>query len=129
MPPANGSSIGEKPKPVVVRVSYNRANRSVQIDEPNDQVALLLNDAMFSLDQPVTVYPGPINGTKPMTVAVKRSEKTGFQTWEARGDRNLDFSVALVFEEKGAKGSGLWEVKSADSLALEEVVRPARALL
>ena len=57
-------SIATDPKSVpIIRASYSKANRTVQIDQPYDYVATLLNSTMVSpLEGPIAVYPGPQDG-------------------------------------------------------------------
>lgn len=119
---------GSPENPVVVRASYDRANRTVQIDQPTSYIALLLNDSMFSLGRDVYVKLGASPFIQAVGATVKRSKTIQSQTWKARGDRNLIFTAALGLEEHGAKGSGVWAVKSLDSLD-ELAMGPVKALL
>lgn len=110
----------------IIQASYSKSDRSIQIDQPNDYIALLLNDMMFlpdKLDKPINIYPGPKDGkTKATVITVERSEKIRQKTLEARGDKQLEFTAMIYFELK----DGIWEVKTADTL---DLVAPVKARL
>ena len=112
----------------IIRASYSSAEKWIQIDEPNEYIVLLLNEAMMSspLDQqPITVYPGPRNQVKGVPMTLKSSETIKKQTFDEKGDAKLEFSAMVYFEKikKGEKnGQGevsdrdTWDVKTADTL-------------
>ena len=106
----------------IIRASYNTSGNWIQIDEPNDYVAILLNEKMVDLNKPIIVYPGPTKDgkTKPVTITVKRSDKIEQRTLEARGDRQLVFSAMIYFESKGGNN---WDVKTVDTLDLAAPVK------
>ncbi|OAP65168.1 hypothetical protein AYL99_01140 [Fonsecaea erecta] len=117
----------------IIRASYNANERWVQIDQPNDYTVLLLNEDMFSsegkLDKPISVYAGPKDGkTKAQKITVQKSEKIRQRTFQARGDKKLEFS-AMVYFTWNPSGGGYWEVKSADSLDPVETANPPKARL
>ena len=112
----------------IIRASYSSAERWVQIDEPSEYTVLLLNEAMMSpsLDQqPITVYSGPRNQVKGVSMNLRSSETIKKQTYDENGDASLEFSSMIYFEKikKGEKnGQGdvydrdTWDVKTADTL-------------
>jgi hypothetical protein len=104
----------------IIRASYNPDERWIQVDQPNDYTVLLINEAMFpgenKLGSPITVYAGPKDGkTQGQTITVRQSEAIRKKTFEARGDKKLEFS-AMVYFSWNVRDGGVWTAKSADTL-------------